>query len=277
MIFMKKLLVLLLSLACLSLIGCASNAKKDEKSPRKVAVQMWTFNKYTFEDALKMLKGSGIQGIECYPGQRLSDSMPDVKISPAMTAEQKKLFKKLLDESGFKLIAFGVISPKDEKGIEEVCEFAKEFQIPVIVSESPINTYPTWDKYCDKYGIKMAIHNHQKPNPYYDPSKVMSSIDGFKNIGVCADNGAWECSDIKSVDGFKTVKGKIVEVHFKDIKKGTKEHIVVPYGTGKVDVKGSLAELDSQNFDGWFVIEHGNKEDDIAAIVREDVEFMRKN
>ena len=41
-------------------------------------------------------------------------------------------------------------------------------------------------------------------------------------------------------------------------------------------MKGMLAELDKQGFDGYFIIEHGNY-DDKYQVIKRDVEFLKKN
>ena len=55
----------------------------------------------------------------------------------------------------------------------------------------------------------------------------------------------------------KTLEGKIAILHFKDQKEfGNIKNQPVVFGTGALDMKGLLAELDRQGFDGYFLIEH---------------------
>ena len=168
---------------------------------------------------------------------------------------------------------------KDEKGIRAVCEFAKEFSIPAIATESPKSLLPLWDKICGEYGIKMVIHCHQKGsgNDYYNPKVVMELIKDAKNVGVCADNGAWGCSGIDNVQGFKDVKDKLVEIHFKDLREfGKLDSPTVAYGEGVLPLKEMLAELDRQGYNGYFIIEDGSASDPLLN-VKKDVEFLKNN
>ena len=48
------------------------------------------------------------------------------------------------------------------------------------------------------------------------------------------------------------------------------------HGTGCIDLKGMLAELDAQNFDGYIIIEHGNYYDKFQ-VVRRDMRFLQNN
>ena len=257
--------------------ACSTNGGTQKKEPRKVAVQTYTFNQYTLEETVGHLKVIGIDAIECWNGQRLSAKYPNVKFNQGMNAEQRKFAKEIL--KGFKLISYGVINANNEAELKSICEFAKEFSIPMIITEAPKDQLPLWEKYCQDYNLKMAIHDHQKGsgNEYYRPELVMELVKDYKNIGICCDNGAWSRSGLDCVKSFKIVEGKIFEIHFKDQK--VFDNLQSPatiYGQGVLDMKGMLAELDRQGYNGYFVIEHGDK-GDTPAIVKADLEFLRNN
>ena len=83
------------------LVGCTSADKTAQQQPkhRNVAVQAYTFNKFTLEETINKVKDLGLDGIECYPKQRLSDKYPNVLTNQYMTAEQKAYLKKLLKDA----------------------------------------------------------------------------------------------------------------------------------------------------------------------------------
>jgi len=274
---MKKLTYILF--AGFALTFCAQGLNATPKAPRKVAVQTYTFNKNTLEETLKVISPIGIDAVELWTGQRIGGAYPDVKANQSMTPEQRAYVKKLLNEYGVKIISMGVAGANDEAGITALCEFAKDMDIPLIVTEAPEELFPLWQKHCEKYGLKMCIHNHEKgsKNGYYDYNLVAKIIKPYTLIGACADNGGWSRSGLDCVTGIKALGGKIFEIHFKDQKtfNDPKSDAVI-YGQGVVDLKGMLAELDKQGFDGYFVIEHGNAGDK-AEIVRKDLEFLKNN
>ena len=73
------------------------------------------------------------------------------------------------------------------------------------------------------------------------------------------------------------VKGKIFTIHLKDQEKlGNENSDAKIYGTGCINLKGMLAELDSQKFDGYIIIEHGNY-DDKFQVIKRDMEFLKNN
>ena len=275
---MKRFMILLVALST-AVCGCAGS-NSERKAPRKVAVQTWTFHNHTLTDTVNMLKDTPVRALQCYPGQKLGGKFgKNAAFGHWMTPEQKAYVKGLMSSNGFKIIGYGVTGAKDEKGIRAVCEFAKEFSIPAIATESPKSLLPLWDKICGEYGIKMVIHCHQKGsgNDYYNPKVVMELIKDAKNVGVCADNGAWGCSGIDNVQGFKDVKDKLVEIHFKDLREfGKLDSPTVAYGEGVLPLKEMLAELDRQGYDGYFIIEDGSASDPLLN-VKKDVEFLKNN
>ena len=80
--------------------------------------------------------------------------------------------------------------------------------------------------------------------------------DHSKRIGACCDTGHWMRSDIKPVEALKKLKGRIISFHFKDLNEyGMKAHDV-PWGTGRGDVEGMLAEVKRQGIKPVFSMEY---------------------
>ena len=279
---MKNILkTALIILSAITVVACACEpCKATQKQARKVGVQMYTFHKYTFEDSIPMLKKVGVSNVGLTGGQKLSKKYPK-KINPSLNAEERAYLKKLIADNGLTPVSYGVYYANDENAVKKACEFAKEMGIPMILTEAPANLLPAWEKYCGEYGIKMAIHNHakdSKANNYYDPNVVKNLIKDYKNIYACPDNGHWSRSGIDAVKGYKILEGKIAILHFKDQKEfGNPKNQCVPFGTGALDMKAMLAELDRQNFDGYFLIEYEAKWEDNLADVAECVKYLRNN
>ena len=227
---------------------------------RKVGVQLSTFYNRSFVDCLPYLKKTGISHIGL-TGQMTGGKYPNIKTGHNMNAEQRAYLRQVLEDNRLVIVSYGVRSPKTEEEIVEICEFVKEFSIPVVLTESPENMFPVWDKYAGKYGIKVAIHNHPQPDgsdyKYCYPDYVNSKIRHLPNMYSCADNGHWERDGIKTLDALKKLESKIGILHIKDVDKfGTDSAKDVQIGTGIGKVAEVIAELDRQNFDGYFLIEH---------------------
>lgn len=247
---------------------------------RKIAVQMFTFKNYTFEESVPWLAKNGVRGLGITAGQYLSKKFPKLRFGPKMDAQQRKWFKDFVKQNNCWIASFGVTNPKDAKEVEELCAFAKEMGVPLILTESRPELLPAWEKSCQKYGVKMAIHNHasNSGNNYYNPKIVMDMIKPYKNIGACPDNGHWSRSGIDSVYGYKALSGKIFAVHIKDqAEYGNIKNQCVPFGEGVLDMEGMLAELDRQGFDGPFIIEYEAKWNDNLGDVLKCARYLESH
>ncbi len=279
---MRKLSIIIVSVFALFALSACCCAEKQTKQPRKIGVQMYTTHFHSFEASIKKLAEYGVKYVECYPGQNLSDSMPNVKFRHDMSPAHKAMAKKLLADNGIKMISYGCVNAKDEATIRQICEFVKEMGANVVVTEAKEDTIPLWNKVCGEYGMKMLLHSHQrapsKPDyKHWDPNFLMQLLKNYENVGICADNGAWSRSGLDIVKSFKTVEGKLFEIHlkdqktFNDLKSGC-----TPYGEGALDMKAILAEIDRQGFDGYFIIEDGTFKDYEPAL-KKNLEYLRKN
>ncbi len=275
---MKKLLLLFTLTAFFC--GCStSTADSAQTKHRKVAVQSYSFNRFTLEEAIAKVKDFGLDGLEVYPGHKISAKYPGVTFAK-MNAEQKEYVKKLLKDANLKVVSYGVVSAKSEDDIKAIMALAKEMGIQRIITECAVATFPIWEKYGKETGIYMCLHNHAKdsPNKYYDPEVVAESIKGFDYVKASPDVGHWSRSQIKGVEGLKILKGSLLSMHFKDQAEwGNPKNQCVPLGEGQNNIKGMLAELDSQGYTGWFVIEYEADWDNNAPQIKKCVDYLRKN
>ncbi len=266
-------------MAAASLMGMSASVSAAPKH-RNVAVQTYTFNKFTLEEAIGKLKGMDIDGVEVYPWQRVSAKYPELKFGPTMNQEQRDYVKKLLKDADLKIVSYGVASPKTEKEIEDIVRFAQDMGITRIITECPVSTFPIWEKFGKETGITMCLHHHAKDssNQYFDPEVMLKFIKGYDYVKASPDVGHWSRSQIKPIDGLKLLKGNMRSMHFKDQAEfGNPKNQCVPLGEGQLDVKAMLKELDSQGYDGWFVIEYEADWDDNLAQVKKCIEYLRKN
>ena len=91
----------------------------------------------------------------------------------------------------------------------------------------------------------MALHNHPWSWP---PEKVLAACkDRCKLIGSCSDTGHWMRANRVPVDTLKKLEGRVMHLHFKDLDRFGAGHDV-PWGTGKGDVRGMMAELKRQGY-----------------------------
>ena len=113
------------------------------------------------------------------------------------------------------------------------------------------------EKLCKEFNIKVAIHEHKKPNRYWDPEFVLAAIKGRGPLmGACADVGHWVRSGLDPVECLKKLDGHVLAVHFKDLAEKDPNTHDVPWGTGVCNCRGLLEELKRQHFHGAICVEY---------------------
>jgi len=245
-----------------------------------IAMQCWTFHKFTFMETLQKVEDLGIEYLEAYNGQPLSTEKPDVKFGYDMTDEQVKIVKKALREHGITIVSYGVVNfDNTEDAARKVFEFAKKMGIRTICTEPQYDDFSIIEKMVKEYNIKIAVHNHPTPSKYARPETAFRNIDGRdKRIGVCADTGHWMRSGVNPVDALRILKGRITNVHLKDLNEfGNKEAYDVPFGSGKANIHDILAELTLQNYQGYMAVEHENQKelDNPSPSVRKGIDYIK--
>lgn len=252
--------------------------KMDQQGGWQLGTQAYTFNRFTFFEAVDKAKELGLKYIEAYPGQSISAEFKNVRIGHDMPSKLQNIVQAKLDEAGVKLVNYGVITPKaNEEELRQIFDFCKAMGIETITAEPAKDAFDLLDKLTQEYEINLAIHNHPKPSPYWNPETVLEVIKGRNpRIGVCADTGHWLRSNLDPVECLKKLEGRIISLHFKDLnKKGAGAHDV-PWGTGVGDVKAQLAELLRQGFAGVFSIEYEHNWENSMPDIAKCVEYFHQ-
>ena len=287
--FKKTALLIVLSAGVVSVSSCAgqehfykeSKIVSQENHPTtdaydgwRLGVQAWTFNRFTFYEAVDKTASLGLDWIEAYPGQKLSKEKPDLMFDHDLPPEIRAEVKGKLSDAGVRIVNYGVVElVNDEAKCRKVFNFAKEMGVETIVSEPAEDAFDMIDKLCQEYKINVAVHDHPKPSHYWNPDTVLKVCNGrSKRIGACADTGHWFRSGLNPVEMLKKLEGRIISLHFKDIDDG---HDVV-WGTGRCEVEAMLKELHRQNFKGVFSIEYEHNWENSLPEVRGCVEYFNK-
>ncbi len=245
----------------------------------KLGMQAYSFNRYTFFEAIDKTASLGMRYIEAYPGQKLSPDQPDVVFSHDASDEVLEAARAKLKKANIELVNYGVVGlGSDEAANRKVFDFAKKMGIETIVSDPQPGCFDLLDRLTEEYGINVAIHNHPKPSKYWDPEKVLKAVAGHsKRIGACADTGHWMRSGIQPLDALRKLEGRIISLHFKDLNQfGVRSAHDVPWGSGKADVHALLAELKRQGFRGVFSVEYEHNWTNSLPEISEGADYFRK-
>jgi sugar phosphate isomerase/epimerase len=264
---MKSVLTTLIGLAAgISLAGTASFATPIPDSCQTggfaIGCQAWTFREFTVMEAIEKTAAAGGKVIEFYPGQKFSADKPDLKFDHNANDDMITAVKAQLKKFNVRAVNYGVVGiPKEEAEARRIFEFAKNFELYAITTES-VDAIDTIEKLVKEYDIRVGFHDHprQPNNPGYkmwDPNYVLSVVkDRDARIGSCADVGHWVRSGLDPVACLKILDGRIISSHLKDLNEKSPDAHDVPYGTGVSNVAAILDELKRQHFAGNISIEY---------------------
>lgn len=251
--------------------------------PFPVAVQCWTYRRFTFLETLEKVRALGINYIQAYPGQPLGGEFGKTAFDHNLKPEVREAVRKKLREAGLSVVAYGVVDTgRTEAEMRRVFDFAREMGIRTIVCEPQDGDFEAIEKLVKEYDIRIAIHNHPAPSKYAYPGTALEKLRGRdERIGVCADTGHWMRQGLDPVECLRLLEGRVNDVHLKDRSDFGPGPTAfdVAWGRGKADVRRVLAELTLQDFPGLLTIEYENEKEVITPepAVIAGLEFVKKS
>lgn len=241
-----------------------------------VSMHAYTFKEFPIAEAidktaalgLKYMSLSGTVNLDGHNKVRTID----------LSDEQMGAIRQRMRKAGIALVNMGVVQlPPDEAQTRKVFAFAKKWGIPVLVAEPGDDALDLVEKLCKEYDIKVAIHDHPKPSHYWNPETVLAAVKGRGPLmGACADTGHWMRSGLDPVECLKKLEGRIICLHFKDLAARTRDTHDVPWGIGAGDVKGMMAELQRQGFQGVFGIEYESNWLNSSPQIAQGIKFFNQ-
>lgn len=243
----------------------------------RLACTAYTFNPFTFFKTLDVVADLGLNCVEGFAWQPLSDQKPNVQTNHDMSAADRKEVKSRLADKGMAFVGCYYGLPEGD-ACRAVFDWAKEMEIEYLVAEPSFDAYDMLDRLCQEYKINLAIHNHAKPSPYWNPDVLVENLRGHSHrMGACCDTGHWVRSGLDPVEMLKKLEGRVLSFHLKDIAAiGEVESPCVPFGTGKGNVDGILGECRRQGFQGVFGIEYEPYSPESPARVAECIANFEK-
>jgi len=259
----------LVGFAVLSLVTLGHAA--EPPAQMTLGMQMWTFNRDTFAEAVAKTKALGVHSIQAYPRQKLGGDMEGAFVETMDEATRAKVLD-LCKKNEVTLISFGVVKAEDEAGWRKIFEFAKAMGMKDVTVEPPAATLPLLDKLSKEYGLTVSIHNHG--------GNLEERLEQLKpygpNMGLCADTGHWVRNGREPISSLKLAEGRIIALHMKDMSAPAKDANCLAFGKGVSNAAGQIAELRRQGFTGIVYIEDEHRFDGHDEEVKQCVEFFNQ-
>jgi sugar phosphate isomerase/epimerase len=264
--------------ALLAMRASGKPVAKEALSPAgfTIAVQCWSFNRYTVWQAIEKTAESGANAVELFPGHKLGGPHGDKTMGPRLDAA---IYQSLLDHAskhGVAIVNFGVCDiPSDEAKARPVFELARTLGLYGLTTESA-GSIATIDKLAEEYEVKVCFHNHPKGSALWDPNKVWDLVkDRHPNVGFCADIGHWATSGLDPLEVIKKVGSRVHAFHFKDREAIGKETHDRPFGTGVIQLAAILDEVREHGFAGNVSIEYEHNWEKSVPDIAQCVGFLR--
>jgi len=271
-------------LACLALLASltplhaakAAPATDAEKLGWTLALHSYSFRVFTIFDAIDKTAALGIKHMSISGNVILAGTNSVTTVTVADKDMEAIKSKMISAGISWPFVNIGVVQlPPNEAESRKVFEFARKWEIPILVAEPAPEALDVVEKLCKEYNIKVAIHEHQKPNRYWDPAFVLAAIQGRGPLlGACADVGHWVRSGLDPVECLKKLDGHVLAVHFKDLAEKNPNTHDVPWGTGVCNSKGLLEELKRQQFHGAICVEYEYHWETSSPEIAQSVKFF---
>ncbi len=201
----------------------------------KLGIEAYTFHKYTFYETIEKTALLGLPYVGGLSFQKVSKDLPK-NFDPSLSDDELRDIRLKLEEQGLRLLTFFIRNiPNDEAACRRIFEFGRKMGIETFISEPEPEALDLIERFCDEYGINVALHNHaQKESPqYWHPQGVLEACAGRSpRIGAAADIGYWIRSGIDPIEGVRLLKDRLLIVQMHDLHALGPDGHDVPWGTG---------------------------------------------
>jgi sugar phosphate isomerase/epimerase len=232
------------------------NESDSQKAEWKTGVALYSFNRFSFVDALAKADSAGAKYVEGFSFHKLGKEFNDSSMAAISDAEIDRM-KQMLEKKSIEMQSMYVGGAKDAEGWKYYFEMAKKLGMHYLVCEPEKEQWDMLDSLAGLYQIKIAIHEHAKGKSiYWHPDSVLAAIKGLSNFGACADLGHWVRSGLNPVDCLKKLEGHVIGVHIKDLDESNNINANdVTVGKGVIDFPAIITELKRQQFKGNAYVE----------------------
>ncbi len=227
----------------------------------EIGVQSYTFRKLKLEAALDAAKDSGNRSIELWPGHL-----------PAETpADQVEAVRALCEKRGLRVCGYGVVnlSRADASSHFRCAKALGADYVSVDFRPDDRQAQEAAAALASKMGLRLALHNHGPGHAYATPEQVTAVLEGLPAVmGACVDTGHFLRADADPVAAIRMLGSRVHAIHLKDFLDAHQE--VLP-GSGRLDLKQTIAALREVGFTSDYVLEYEADADNPVPAVREAV------
>lgn len=220
--------------------------RAQEKLGWRLGVEAYTFHKFTFFETIEKTAKLGLSYIGGLSFQKVSADIPK-NFDPKLSDDELRQVRLKLDAAGLRLLTYYIQDiPADEAACRKIFEFGRKMGIETFMSEPKPEALDVIGKFCDEYGINVALHNHDaKASPHYwNPEGILKACQGrTARLGAAADLGYWMRAGVDPIAAVRKLKGRLITVQMHDLHELSPQGHDVPWGTGAGKAEAFIREV----------------------------------
>jgi sugar phosphate isomerase/epimerase/type 1 glutamine amidotransferase len=254
--------------------------RAQEKLGWRFGIEAYTFRNNTFFETIDRTRELGLQYVGGLNVQKVSDGIPK-DFDYNLSDEELLEIRKKLADAGISMLTYYIFDiPGDRETVTRIFEFGRKMGIETFISEPAIENLDIIEEFCEKYNIKLAIHNHGEwlSPVYMHPAKIVELTRGRSPlIGAACDFGHWAKEGIDPLEAIKTLGHRVITLQMHDQSAmNTKGHDV-PWGTGVIDLEGILRYMQQKNIRPvMFGLEYSYNWDHSLPEIKESIEYFNR-
>jgi sugar phosphate isomerase/epimerase/type 1 glutamine amidotransferase len=217
-----------------------------EKLGWRLGLTAYSFKENTLFETIDRAASLGLLYLGGLNVQRVSDEVRG-NFDYTLSEDDLIAVRKKFLSAGVTLVSYYIHDiPNDEDTCRKIFEFGRKMGIETFISEPGVEALDLIEKYCEKYQIKLAIHNHGKNiSPvYWDPANLLEVCqDRSPLIGACGDLAYWSRSGIEPLDAVKLLGDRLITIQVHDLDKAGPQGRDVAWGEGELQLDAIIRQL----------------------------------
>jgi sugar phosphate isomerase/epimerase len=216
----------------------------------KIGICSYTFREFQRKMAIGMMKQLSISSV----------SVKDFHLPYSLTAEELAKAVGEFKQAGLTIVSAGNTDLKSEDPavLRRYFQYARNCGIPMLVTAPTHRTLPAVERLVKEFDIKVAIHTHGPEDENFPvPKVVLEAVKGLDpRIGMCLDVGHSMRGGADVVQEIANAGSRLLDLHMKDLKKGTEKDSQCDVGEGVMPVVAIFKQLQKTGYRGNVNLEY---------------------